>query len=172
MVLMREPGAKPSNSWKVKSAFSEVRLKLHIGDAARRSGVSAKLIRYYESRRLLRPTGRDTSGYRVFDERNVHELRFIKRARSLGFPIKQIDELLKLWRDKKRPSRKVRVLAVQHRDAVATRMEAHQAIIDVLSRLIEACKGDERPDCPILDELGKGRARARLQPPRRPRGGI
>ncbi len=147
-------------------------MKIRIGTAARLSGVSAKLIRYYESRRLLSPAGRDASGYRVFDERNVHELRFIKRARSLGFPIKQIDELLKLWRDKKRPSRKVRVLAIQHRDAVATRMEAHQAIIDVLGRLIEACRGDERPDCPILDELGKGEARTRPQPRRRPRGGI
>jgi MerR family transcriptional regulator, copper efflux regulator len=144
-----------------QASNSEARLKLHIGDAARRSGVSAKLIRYYESRRLLSPTGRDASGYRVFDERNVHELRLIKRARALGFPIKQIDELLKLWRDKKRSSRKVRVLAVQHRDAVAARMEAHRAIIDVLSRLIAACKGDERPDCPILDELGKGSTRAR-----------
>lgn len=147
-------------------------MKVRIGDAARLSGVSAKLIRYYESRRLLSPAGRGPSGYRLFDERNVHELRFIKRSRSLGFPIKQIDELLGLWRDKKRPSRKVRVLAVQHRDAVATRMEAHQAIIDVLGRLIEACKGDERPDCPILDELGKEKARTGLQPPRRPRGGI
>lgn len=136
-------------------------MKIRIGGAARLSGVSAKLIRYYESRRLLSPAGRDASGYRVFDERNVHELRFIKRARSLGFPIKQIDELLGLWRDKKRPSRKVRVLAVRHRDAVAARMDAHRAIIDVLSRLIEACKGDDRPDCPILDELGKGGARAR-----------
>ena len=134
---------------------------MRIGDAARFSGVSAKLIRYYEARRLLSPAGRDASGYRVFNERNVHELRFIKRARSLGFPISQIDELLGLWRDKKRPSRKVRALAVRHRDAVADRMDAHRAIIDVLSRLIDACKGDERPDCPILDELSKGRARAR-----------
>lgn len=136
-------------------------MKLRIGDAARLSDLSAKLIRYYESRGLLSPAGREASGYRVFDERNVHELRFIKRARSLGFPIKQIDELLGLWRDKKRPSRKVRMLAVRHRDEVAARMQAHQAIIDVLSRLISACKGDERPDCPILDELGKRSTRAR-----------
>ena len=136
-------------------------MKLRIGDAAALSDVSAKLIRYYESRGLLSPAGREASGYRVFDERNVHELRFIKRARSLGFPIKQIDELLGLWRDKKRPSRKVRMLAVRHRDEVAARMQAHQAIIDVLSRLIGACKGDERPDCPILDELGKRSTRAR-----------
>lgn len=136
-------------------------MKLRIGDVARLSGVSTKLIRYYESRRLLGPAGREASGYRVFDERNLHELRFIKRARSLGFSIKQIDELLSLWRNKRRPSSKVRVLAVQHRDAVVARMEAHQAIIDVLGRLIASCKGDERPECPILDELGKRSPRAR-----------
>ena len=126
---------------------------MRIGEAARQSGVSAKLIRYYESIGLLTAARRSDSGYRTFDERNVHELRFIRRARLLGFPIKQIDELLKLWRDKKRPSRKVRALAVLHKEAVRSRMEAHQAIIGVLARLIKACKGDDRPDCPILDEL-------------------
>ena len=136
-------------------------MKHRIGDAARLSGVSTKLIRYYESRRLLSPAGREASGYRVFDDRNVHELRFIKRARSLGFPIKQIDELLGLWRDKKRLSRKVRALATRHRDSVAVRMEAHQAIIDVLAQLIAACRGDERPDCPILEDLGKPGGRSR-----------
>ena len=131
---------------------------MRIGDAARLSGVSAKLIRYYESVGLLSPAGRDANGYRVFDERNVHELRFIKRARSLGFPIKQIDELLDLWRDQRRPSRKVRALAERHKQAVVSRMEAHRSIIKVLSRLIAACKGDDRPDCPILDELSEGRS--------------
>jgi MerR family copper efflux transcriptional regulator len=87
------------------------------------------------------------------DERNVHELRFIKRARSLGFPMKQIDELLRLWRDKRRPSGKVRALAELHEKSVAARMQAHRSIIKVFSRLIAACRGDDRPDCPILDEL-------------------
>jgi Cu(I)-responsive transcriptional regulator len=131
---------------------------MHIGDASRLSGVSTKLIRYYESAGLLSPAGRDLNDYRVFDDRNVQELRFIKRARSLGFPIKQIHELLGLWRDKKRPSRKVRALAERHKQAVLMRMEAHQAIIKVLSRLIRACKGDDRPDCPILDELSARRS--------------
>jgi len=134
---------------------------MRIGEAARLSGVSAKLVRYYESVGLLSPAGRDANGYRLFDERNVHELRFIKRARSLGFPIKQIDELLGLWRDKKRPSRKVRALAERHVQAVTTRMQAHRAIIKVLGRLVEACKGDDRPDCPILDELSHGDVRKR-----------
>ena len=132
---------------------------MRIGEAARLSAVSAKLIRYYEGAGLLSPAGRDANGYRIFDERNVHELRFIKRARSLGFPIKQIDELLKLWRDTQRPSRKVRALAEVHRQAVADRMQAHRSIITVLARLIEACKGDDRPDCPILDELSSAPAK-------------
>jgi Cu(I)-responsive transcriptional regulator len=131
---------------------------MRIGEAARLSGVSAKLIRYYEAAGLLSAAGRDRSGYRIFDERNVHELRFIKRARSLGFPIKQIDELLELWRDKQRPSRKVRALAELHKQSVVDRMNAHRTIIRVLSRLIAACRGDDRPDCPILDELGSARA--------------
>ena len=126
---------------------------MRISDAARLSGVSTRLIRYYEREGLLSPTSRDVNGYRIFNERNVHELRFIKRARSLGFPIKQIDELLDLWRDKRRASRKVRAVAECHRQAIMSRMEAHRSIVDVLSLLIEACKGDDRPDCPILEEL-------------------
>ena len=132
---------------------------MRIGEAAALSGVSAKLIRYYEAAGLLSPAGRDANGYRNFDERNVHELRFIRRARSLGFPIKQIDELLELWRDKRRPSRKVRALAELHKRSVAARMEAHRSIIKVLGRLIAACRGDDRPDCPILDELSSTRVR-------------
>jgi MerR family gold-responsive transcriptional activator of gol and ges genes len=132
---------------------------MRISDAARLSGVSTRLIRYYESEGLLSPTGRDANGYRIFNERNVHELRFIKRARSLGFPIKQIDELLDLWRDKRRSSRKVRAVAERHKHAVVSRMEAHRSIVDVLSLLIKACKGDDRPDCPILDELSGERTR-------------
>jgi len=134
---------------------------MRIGEAARLSGVSAKLIRYYEAAGLLTGPRRQPNRYRVFDERNVHELRFIKRARSLGFPIQQIDQLLRLWRDKNRPSRKVRALAERHVQAVTTRMQAHRAIIKVLGRLIEACKGDDRPDCPILDELSAGDVRKR-----------
>ena len=126
---------------------------MRIGEVARLSGISATLIRYYEAAELLSPAGRDANGYRIFDERNVHELRFIKRSRALGFPIKQIDELLKLWRNKERPSRKVRALAEMHKQYVAERMNAHRSIIKVLSRLIADCNGDDRPNCPILNEL-------------------
>jgi Cu(I)-responsive transcriptional regulator len=130
---------------------------MRIGEAAKLSGVSAKLIRYYEGAGLLSPAGRDANGYRIFDERNVHELRFIRCSRTLGFPIKQIDELLKLWRDKQRPSRKVRALAEMHKQSVVDRMNAHRSIVKVLGRLIDACRGDDRPDCPILDELSSVR---------------
>lgn len=136
-------------------------MRMRIGEAARLSGVSAKLIRYYESRGLLSPAGRNPSGYRVFDERNLHELRFIKRARTLGFSIKQIDSLLDLWRDTSRRSHKVRALAIRHREAAQARMDAHRVIIEVLDRLIAACKGDDRPDCPIIDELSDGDRRRR-----------
>ena len=132
---------------------------MRISEAARLSGVSARLIQHYESAGLLSAAGRDANGYRIFDERNVHELRFIKRARSLDFQIKQIDDLLDLRRDKKRPSGKVRALAEHHKQAVVSRMEVHRSIIEVLSRLIAACKGDDRPDCPILDELSGERLR-------------
>lgn len=142
---------------------------MHIGDAARSSGVSTKLIRYYESAGLLTPTGRSASGYRLFDERNVNELRFIRRARELGFPIKQILELLDLWRDQQRPSRKVRILAERHKRDVVARMEAHKAIVKVPSRLIRSCRGDDRPDCPILDELSGDRQASRRRPKKKPR---
>lgn len=134
---------------------------MRIGEAARLSGVSAKLIRYYESVGLLSPSRRGANGYRLFDERNVHELRLIKRARSLGFPIEQIDELLGLWRDRKRPNRKVLALAERQMQAVTTRMQAHRAMIKVLGRLIEACERDDRPDYPILDELDLAQVRKR-----------
>ncbi|MGH1420167.1 MAG: Cu(I)-responsive transcriptional regulator [Hyphomicrobiaceae bacterium] len=127
----------------------------YIGETARISGVSAKQIRYYESIGLLSKTRRQENGYRVYDERQVHELRFIKSARQLGFPIKQVRELLNLWRNKRRASSKVRALAERHRDAIEERMNGHLAIVEVLNRLIEKCSGDERPDCPIIDELSR-----------------
>ena len=137
-------------------------MEMRIGEASRLSGVPAKLIRYYESTGLLSRAGRDQNGYRAFDERNVNELRFIKRARALGLPIMQIVELLTLWRDIRRPSSKVRTLAEHHRAAIVSRMESHRAIIDVLTHLITTCRGGERPDCPILQHLSeKYRSRPR-----------
>ena len=127
----------------------------YIGQTARLSGVSAKQIRYYESIDLLAKSRRQENGYRVYEDRHVYELQFIRRSRKLGFPIKQTRELLKLWRNKRRASNKVRALAERHRNAIEERIKDHMAIMDVLDRLIASCRGDERPDCPILDELGR-----------------
>ncbi len=130
---------------------------VRIGDAARQSGVSTKAIRHYEMIDLLRPAKRDSNGYRAYGEVDVHELRFIKRARTLGFPIETIRELLSLWRDQLRPSRKVRALAEEHLRFLDDRVVATEQMAATLRRLIEACSGDHRPDCPILEDLSAGR---------------
>ncbi|MCB1519129.1 MAG: Cu(I)-responsive transcriptional regulator [Hyphomicrobiaceae bacterium] len=137
-----------------------------IGEAAQGSGVSAKLIRYYESTGLLSASHRHSNGYRLYEERHVHELRFIKRARSLGFPIREIRSLLDLWRNKRRASSKVRAIAMRHRSVLEERARSYQGIIDVLDHLIAACKGDDRPDCPILEDLSRPSARSSRRPPR------
>lgn len=129
---------------------------IRIGEAAKRSGVPAKTIRHYESIGLLRPAGRQANGYRSYSEIDVHELRFIKRARTLGFPIERIRELLSLWRDHRRPSRKVRSLAQAHLDMLDARIAATEGVAIALRLLIEACRGDHRPDCPILEDLSAG----------------
>jgi MerR family gold-responsive transcriptional activator of gol and ges genes len=127
-----------------------------IGDAAKLSGVTVKLIRYYESVGLLKSVDRQANGYRTYEQREVHELRFIKRARLLGFPIKEIGELLELWRNTQRRSQTVRRLAEAHLAKLNARIGAFQDVTGVLGRLIEACEGGDRPDCPILEELGAG----------------
>ena len=133
---------------------------IRIGDAARQSGVSAKAIRHYEMIDLLRPAKRDSNGYRAYSEIDVHELRFIKRARMLGFPIETIRELLSLWRDRSRPSRKVRALAEGHLGFLDARIKATEETAVSLRRLIEACSGDHRPHCPILEDLSAGQGQA------------
>lgn len=146
---------------------------IRIGDAARRSGVSAKAIRHYEIIGLLRAAKRDTNGYRAYSEIDVHELRFIKRARTLGFPIETIRELLSLWRDRSRPSRNVRALAEGHLGFLDARVKATEQMATSLRRLIEACNGDHRPDCPIIEDLsaGQGQAPMDTKRPGKPRRG-
>lgn len=126
---------------------------MNIGQAARAAGVSAKMIRYYESIGLIRPAARKDSNYRDFAERDVNELRFIRRARSLGFSIDEIGKLLSLWRDRERPSREVKVIAQRHIDELDKRIAEMQAMADTLRELARCCAGDERPDCPILADL-------------------
>ncbi len=135
---------------------------LNIGQAAEHSGVSAKMIRHYESIGLLRPAARSSNTYRQYGEQDVHELRFIGRARSLGFSMKEIGELLSLWRDRQRPSGDVRQVAARHLSDLEAKLAEMQAMVTTLRKLIHACHGDERPDCPILEDLAGAPARRSL----------
>src|ERR1700678_2100666 len=142
---------KPSYHGKVK----RIR-KMNIGAAAASSGVTTKMIRHYEAIGLLRPAERRANDYRDYGERELHELRFIKRARRLGFSIAEIGELLALWRDRGRPSREVKRIAEAHIGDLQSRLTEMQAIANTLRELVAACHGDDRPDCPILDDLALG----------------
>jgi Cu(I)-responsive transcriptional regulator len=129
---------------------------MNIGEAASASGVSAKMIRYYEQIALIRPASRTGSNYRTFSDRDVYDLRFIKRARSLGFSVPEITDLLALWRDRVRPSREVKAIADGHVADLEARIAEMQAMTDTLKALSRGCAGDERPDCPILSDLAGG----------------
>lgn len=126
---------------------------MNIGQAARASGVSAKMIRHYEEIGLIGKAQRTGSGYRVYADTDVHTLRFIRQARNLGFPIEQIRDLLGLWKNQRRTSRKVKELALLHIAELDERIRELQEIKQTLSHLVHHCHGDERPDCPILDSL-------------------
>ncbi|MCC2633431.1 Cu(I)-responsive transcriptional regulator [Ramlibacter sp.] len=128
---------------------------VNIGDASRLSGVSAKMIRHYESLGLLPRVGRTDSGYRLYAEPDVHTLRFIKRSRDLGFSMEEIGELVDLWQNRRRASANVRRVAQKHADDLARRIAAMQEMQRTLQHLIHCCHGDERPECPILEELAK-----------------
>jgi len=127
---------------------------MNIGEAARLSGVSAKMVRHYEALGLLPSVPRTDSGYRQYGDGEIHTLRFIKRSRELGFSMDEIAQLVGLWRNRRRASAQVRRIAQKHADDLAQRIESMQAMQRTLSALIDGCHGDERPDCPILDDLG------------------
>jgi Cu(I)-responsive transcriptional regulator len=126
---------------------------MNIGEAAHATGVSAKMIRHYEALGLLPALVRTEAGYRQVDERTLHTLRFIRRARDLGFGLDEIERLLALWADGHRASAEVKALASRHVADLATRIERMQAMQRTLQHLVHACHGDGRPDCPILDDL-------------------
>jgi Cu(I)-responsive transcriptional regulator len=126
---------------------------LNIGQAAAAAGVSAKMVRHYEDIGLIPKAKRTFSGYRTYSDREIHVLRFIRQARSLGFSIKQIGELLGLWQDRRRPSSKVKKLALEHIQELEGKIAEMRAMKATLERLASHCHGDDRPDCPILDEL-------------------
>ena len=126
---------------------------MNIGEAAGATGVSAKMIRYYESIGLIRAPLRTDSNYRVYGEDEVHVLRFIKRARTLGFSVEETSTLLGLWQDKSRASAEVKEIATGHVAALETKIAELQGMVKTLKHLAHCCSGDERPDCPILDDL-------------------
>lgn len=126
---------------------------VNISEAAQATGVSAKMIRHYEAIGLTPPAMRTLADYRVYSESDLHRLRFIRRARNLGFPIKQIELLLDLWNNRERASADVKRLAQARADELAERIAEMQAMQRALVDLAERCHGDGRPDCPILDDL-------------------
>jgi Cu(I)-responsive transcriptional regulator len=128
---------------------------VNIGEAARLSGVSAKMVRHYESLGLLPRVARTDSGYRLYGEADVHTLRFVKRARDLGFSMEEIGELVGLWQNRRRASANVRRIAQKHADDLQQRIAAMQEMQRTLQHLIHCCHGDERPECPILDALAE-----------------
>lgn len=126
---------------------------MNIGQAAQRSGVSAKMVRHYEALGLVPGVPRSQAGYRQYDAATVHTLQFIRRARDLGFDTREIAALLQLWRNKRRSSAEVKRLAERHVAELGLRIAALQAMQRTLSHLAHDCQGDQRPDCPILDDL-------------------
>ena len=126
---------------------------LNIGQAAKASGVSAKMVRHYEAVGLVPAPARTGAGYRQYTAGEVHTLRFIRQARDLGFSIHEIGELLSLWHNRKRPSRLVKALAQAHIQALEQKAQELLAMKATLQHLVQCCHGDERPDCPILDQL-------------------
>ena len=128
-------------------------LPMNIGDAAKASGVSAKMIRHYESVGLFAGASRTDAGYRQYNDSEVGTLRFIRHARDLGFSLDQIRELLGLWQDRRRPSRQVKALAQAHLQELDQKLQELLAMKATLEHLVQCCHGDDRPECPILEIL-------------------
>lgn len=128
---------------------------VNIGEAASLAGVTPKMVRHYESLGLLPKVHRTESGYRVYTEAEVHTLRFIKRSRDLGFSMAEIAELVKLWQDRRRPSANVKKVATRHLEELDRKIEEMRSMRKTLAHLVHCCHGDDRPDCPILNDLAR-----------------
>lgn len=128
---------------------------MNIGEAAHATGISAKMIRHYESVGLFPTPSRTEAGYRQYSRSDVHTLRFIRHARDLGFSIAQIGELVSLWHDRARPSRQVKALAQAHIQELQKKAEDLLAMKATLENLVDRCRGDGRPECPIIDSLAE-----------------
>ena len=129
---------------------------MNIGQAAKQSGLTAKMIRYYEGIGLLPAAGRSDSGYRQYSAQDLHTLAFIKRSRDLGFSLEEVGKLLQLWQDRQRASADVKALARDHIDELNRKIAELAGLRDTLQELVEHCHGDQRPDCPILRDLESG----------------
>ena len=138
---------------------------MNIGEAAAASGVSTKMIRYYEQIGLIKPVARTMSGYRVYSDKDVHALRFIRRARDLGFTVEQMAELMALWNDRGRASADVKRIALEHVDVLEHKMRELEDMATALKHLATNCHGDGRPDCPIIEELAGGHCGAESHKP-------
>lgn len=134
---------------------------MKIGEVARYSGISAKMIRYYEATGLIGPAERSGSNYRDYSDKDVHELRFVRRARDLGFSVAEIGELLDLWRDRGRRSSEVKRFVRDHTTRLRGKIDQLEAMVVTLQSLAGQCAGDERPDCPIIEELARSGEAAR-----------
>lgn len=142
---------------------------MNIGEASKATGVSAKMIRYYEQIGLIPKAIRSEAGYRSYGDSDVHSLRFIRRARDLGFPVEQITQLLALWRDRSRASAKVKSVAQKHIADLQARIADLQAMSQTLEHLVAHCHGDDRPECPIIQDLADEEAAAKSSGKRKDR---
>jgi MerR family copper efflux transcriptional regulator len=143
----RRPSVKPL------VALNIGEIEMNIGEAAKESGVSAKMIRYYEQIKLIQPANRTESSYRTYGDNEIHTLRFIRRARDLGFSVEQMKALLALWRDRSRASSDVKSIALEHIAELERKAAAIHAMTQTLKHLADRCHGDARPDCPIIEEF-------------------
>ena len=144
-------------------------MSMNIGEAAKASGVSSKMIRHYESVGLFPRAARTDAGYRQYTDKEVRTLLFIRHSRDLGFSIEQIRELLGLWQNRRRPSRQVKALAQGHIEELDQKLKDLAAMKATLEHLVHCCHGDDRPDCPIIDTLAEGLPAAGVSTPHRRR---
>lgn len=128
---------------------------MNIGEAAKASGINAKLIRHYESIGIIPKASRSESGYRIYSDSDIHTLKFVKRARGLGFSMKEIKKLVSLWRNRSRASADVKALAQAHVNVLDLKIKELEGMRDTLRHLARNCHGDHRPDCPILENLAE-----------------
>jgi Cu(I)-responsive transcriptional regulator len=144
---------RSKNLFQIFITFCNDGIFMNIGAAAKAAGINAKVIRHYESEGVIPKAKRTESGYRVYDGNDVHILRFVKKARNLGFSLAEIKRLLGLWRNKNRKSEDVKLIATKHIEILDQKIRELQAMKTALQNLSLSCHGNERPDCPILDEL-------------------